>query len=76
MILAWFGGSAVVWTMCLLSFQCALLLGYAYAHWLTRRLSRRSQALTHGILLAVSLLALPTGNNSGCAATMNKDDNP
>src|SRR5438046_4338809 len=59
MILPWFGGSAVVWTVCLLFFQCALLLGYAYAHWLTRRLSPRSQALTHGILLAVSLRALP-----------------
>src|SRR6266568_2913005 len=59
MILPWFGGSAVVWKMCLLFFQCALLLGYAYAHWLTRRFSPRSQALSSSILLAVSLLALP-----------------
>ena len=30
-ILPWFGGSAAVWTTCLVFFQTALLLGYAYA---------------------------------------------
>ena len=38
MIVPWFGGSASVWTACLLFFQTALLLGYAYAHWSTARL--------------------------------------
>ena len=28
-ILPWFGGSAAVWTTCLVFFQSALLLGYA-----------------------------------------------
>ena len=27
-ILPWFGGSAAVWTTCLVFFQCALLAGY------------------------------------------------
>src|ERR1700721_2070561 len=36
-ILPWFGGSAGVWTICLVFFQLVLLLGYTYAHWLTRR---------------------------------------
>src|SRR3974390_1469753 len=31
-ILPWFGGSAAVWTTCLLFFQMVLLLGYPYAH--------------------------------------------
>jgi len=31
-ILPWFGGSAAVWTVCMLFFQMALLLGYLYAH--------------------------------------------
>ena len=30
-ILPWFGGSAAVWTTCMLFFQTVLLLGYAYA---------------------------------------------
>src|SRR5271156_2271855 len=31
------GGSAAVWITCLVFFQVALLLGYLYAHWLSRR---------------------------------------
>ncbi len=59
MILPWFGGTAAVWTTCMLFFQCALLLGYLYAHWSNRYLGAGKQALVHGILLAASLLALP-----------------
>ena len=36
-ILPVFGGSAAVWITCLVFFQTALLAGYSYAHWLTRR---------------------------------------
>ena len=32
LILPWFGGSAAVWTTCMLFFQVVLLAGYAYAH--------------------------------------------
>lgn len=35
-ILPWFGGSASVWNTCLFFFQLLLLLGYVYAHALTR----------------------------------------
>ena len=58
-ILPWFGGVAAVWTVCLLFFQVALLLGYLYAHVLTRRLGRRAQGWVHAGLLAGSLLTLP-----------------
>ncbi len=57
-ILPWFGGSAAVWTTCLVFFQTTLLAGYAYAD-LTHRLGLRRQALLHIALLAASLLSLP-----------------
>ena len=59
MILPWFGGSSAVWSTCMLFFQSALLLGYVYAHWLHQRLAGRKQALTHILILAGSLAALP-----------------
>jgi hypothetical protein len=58
-ILPWFGGSAAVWTTCLVFFQTALLSGYAYADVVVRRLSLRRQTLVHGALLVASVLALP-----------------
>src|ERR1700722_15647746 len=58
MILPWFGGSAVVWTACMLFFQTILLLGYMYAHWLSGQTSPRAYWLHIG-LLAASLLLLP-----------------
>ena len=57
-ILPWFGGAAIVWTLCMVFFQLVLLLGYAYAHWLTR-LPGRKQAWIHLALLAASLVFLP-----------------
>jgi SAM-dependent methyltransferase len=58
-ILPWFGGSAAVWTTCLVFFQTTLLLGYAYADLIVRRLSPRSQVIVHTTLLIVSCAALP-----------------
>src|SRR5690606_9579979 len=46
-ILPWFGGSPAVWTTCMLFFQSALFLGYAYAHTAERKLAPRWQALAH-----------------------------
>ncbi|HSW48814.1 MAG TPA: hypothetical protein VLH09_01505, partial [Bryobacteraceae bacterium] len=57
-ILPWFGGSASVWSACMLFFQVVLLLGYVYAHFLVRALRARVQAIVHVSLLAVSLLLL------------------
>jgi SAM-dependent methyltransferase len=58
LILPWFGGSAAVWTSCMLFFQMALLGGYAYAHWLSGQPGSR-QTIFHIILLAFSFLSLP-----------------
>jgi SAM-dependent methyltransferase len=63
-ILPWFGGSAAVWTVCMLFFQMALLLGYLYAHALVRYLKPRTQMLVHAGLLLVSALALPIYPNA------------
>ncbi|MCU0950135.1 MAG: hypothetical protein MUC68_03515, partial [Burkholderiaceae bacterium] len=57
-ILPWFGGSAAVWTTCLVFFQSILLAGYAYADAGTR-LGMKRQTLLHVALLALSLLTLP-----------------
>jgi SAM-dependent methyltransferase len=58
-VLPRFGGSAAVWSTCLVFFQSALLLGYFYADVLTRRLSSARQAAVHISLLVVSLCFLP-----------------
>lgn len=59
MILPWFGGSASVWTTCMLFFQMTLLLGYLYSHWVISFLSPRRQSLLHIALLLSSLALLP-----------------
>ena len=58
-ILPWFGGSAAVWTTCLLFFQLVLLLGYLYAHALVRYLKPKTQLWLHAGLLLVSAATLP-----------------
>jgi SAM-dependent methyltransferase len=57
-ILPWFGGTAAVWTVCVVVFQGLLLAGYAYAHGLARR-APRTQARVHLALLAISVVSLP-----------------
>ena len=59
LILPWFGGSAAVWTTCMLFFQALLLGGYAYAHWLTRLSNKRVEAVIHSVLLAAAVITLP-----------------
>lgn len=58
-ILPWFGGSAAVWTTCLMFFQLVLLFGYAYADWTIRFLKPRPQVILHTALLVISLVSLP-----------------
>lgn len=57
-ILPVFGGSASVWTTCLVFFQIALLAGYCYSHLLIARSRGRSQTLIHTALLAVAIASL------------------
>jgi len=57
-ILPWFGGSAAVWTTCLVFFQLALLAGYTYSDF-SGKLKARTQSNLHIALLVASLVSLP-----------------
>ena len=56
------GGGSAVWLTCLVFFQCTLLLGYLYAHWIATSPSAKP---IHLILLVAALatLALPSFNS-------------
>jgi hypothetical protein len=56
------GGSSAVWLTCLVFFQVTLLVGYLYAHWLTRSAFDGWQQRIYLVLLAtaVALLAVQT----------------
>ncbi len=58
-ILPWFGGSAAVWTTCMVFFQTILLAGYAYADYLIQHVTVRKQAAIHTSLALCCLLVLP-----------------
>jgi SAM-dependent methyltransferase len=58
-ILPWFGGAHTVWTTCLLFFQVALFVGYAYAHFSIRCLRPQLGTWLHVVLIFAALAALP-----------------
>src|SRR5580692_3920088 len=72
-ILPWFGGAAAVWIVCLLFFQVVLLLGYLYAHLLTRSFGSQTQGQIHAALLVASLLLLPILPKSSWKPTASED---
>ncbi|CAN5141140.1 fused MFS/spermidine synthase [soil metagenome] len=57
-IVPWFGGSAGVWTLCMLFFQLVLLAGYLYAD-VVRRMPMRRQAILHTVLAVAACTMLP-----------------
>lgn len=73
-ILPWFGGTPAVWSVCMLFFQCILLGGYAYAHWVGSLKSTKTQTSIHVGLLVASLLLLPVAPNPAWKPA--GDDNP
>jgi len=58
MILPWFGGTAAVWTICMLFFQVLLLAGYVYSHAYVR-LRVPARRYVHIVLLALAAVTLP-----------------
>ncbi len=68
MVLPMLGGAPSVWSVAMVFFQGALLIGYAYAHLLARTLSVAQSALVHLIVLAAAALTLPIGIAQGFAA--------
>jgi hypothetical protein len=57
-LLPWFGGTAMVWTTCLLFFQTLLLAGYTYAHLISANLAPRRQFTIHVGLIAICVTAM------------------
>src|SRR5262245_45261198 len=59
MVLPFLGGSASVWTACVLFFQTMLLAGYVYAHVLNTRLRMAGQLILHATLMLAGFWFLP-----------------
>src|SRR5829696_3702829 len=68
MVLPRLGGSPSVWSVAMVFFQAALLVGYAYAHLLVRTLSLTQGAFVHLGLLAAAAFTLPIGIADGFVA--------
>src|SRR5258705_6280516 len=65
MVLPRLGGAPSVWSVAMVFCKGALLLGYGYAHLLSRMLPPGRAALTHLIILAGAALTLPIGIAAG-----------
>jgi SAM-dependent methyltransferase len=76
MILPFLGGAPAVWNTCLVFYQAVLLLGYAYAHFFTRWLGARRQAVLHLGLMALPLLVLPIHISDQILQHLPRSDNP
>lgn len=59
MLLPYLGGTPAVWNTCMVFFQTLLLAGYAYSHFITQRLSVRTQTILHLSLLALAAIVFP-----------------
>lgn len=57
MVMPVLGGTPAVWSVAMVFFQSVLLLGYGYAHGLTRWLDPRVAAIVHLAVMAVVLVA-------------------
>src|SRR3954464_11304234 len=68
MVLPRIGGAAGVWSIAMVFFQAALLLGYAYAHLHSRTVSPARSGLVHLGFLAVAATTLPIGIAQGFGA--------
>src|SRR5438445_7551406 len=68
MILPRLGGAPAVWSVAMVFFQAALLVGYGYAHGLARTLRPAHAGFVHLTVLACASLALPIGIADGFAA--------
>lgn len=58
MVLPILGGSPGVWSVATVVFQCLLVAGYAYAHWLAGR-SARTGLLVHLAVMTAATLTMP-----------------
>ena len=59
LVLPRMGGAPAVWTTAMLFFQVVLLIGYIYAHVLTRLVPTKAQLAVHLLIWAAALFFLP-----------------
>lgn len=59
MVLPRLGGTPAVWSVAMVFFQTVLLVGYGYAHVLSRYLSLKAAVMVHVAVLLIALVALP-----------------
>lgn len=65
MLLPLLGGAPAVWNTAMVFYQAVLLAGYAYAHFASKYLGVRRQAVVHAGLLLLPVLVLPIGIPQG-----------
>lgn len=65
LVLPRLGGSPAVWSVAMVFFQAVLLLGYAYAHLITRLLPGRASVAVHLAVMAAATLTLPLSIAAG-----------
>lgn len=76
MLLPLLGGAPSVWNTCMVFFQALLLAGYAYAFLISQRLSLKSQALVHALLLLAAAVILPFGLSNRVLASLETQQSP
>jgi hypothetical protein len=59
MILPLLGGTPAVWNTCMMFFQALLLVGYGYAHIVSKKAGMNRQIIIHLVILVAACLALP-----------------
>jgi hypothetical protein len=59
LVLPRFGGAPSVWSVAMVFFQCTLLAGYAYAHWIMRYARRRMAIAIHIVVMIAACFWLP-----------------
>jgi hypothetical protein len=74
MVLPQLGGSPAVWSVAIVFFQAALLLGYAYAHLLTRYAPARLSPFIHVAVMAAAALTLPLAIAAGWGRPPNQGE--
>jgi hypothetical protein len=72
-LLPFLGGSSAVWLTCLVFFQVTLLLGYLYAHWITR--CRASSWRQHVYLVTLAAAVVLLGAQKIFPATLSPSSN-
>ncbi|WP_235216106.1 hypothetical protein [Ruegeria halocynthiae] len=65
LVLPHIGGAPAVWTTAMLFFQVVLIVGYIYAHFLTKLLPLRWQLITHFAFWLAALSFLPLSISEG-----------